>query len=153
MHIAIGSDHIAVELKEIVSQHLKSKDIQVLDVGTDTAERTHYPIFAQRVAKAVVSKEVDFGILICGTGIGMSISANKVPGIRAACVSDAHSARMSRAHNDANVLTFGSRIVGPGLALEIVDTWLAQDFHAGRHKVRIDLIKQLDEGEDITSLT
>jgi len=152
MKIAIGSDHAAYELRQIVIEHLKSKGIEVLDVGAHTKESTHYPIFGQKVAEKVVSEEAEFGIAICGTGVGIGISANKVRGIRAAIVSDTYSARMSRAHNNANMLTFGARVVGPGLALDIVDAFLAQDFEGDRHKTRVDLINRIDAGEDITDL-
>ena len=150
MKIAIGSDHAAYELRQIVKEHLESKGIEVIDLGAFTKESTHYPIYGQKVGKCVASGETDLGIAICGTGIGIGISANKVKGIRAASVSDVYSARMSRAHNNANVLAFGARVVGPGLALEIVDTWLSQDFEGGRHKTRVDLIDKIEAGEDIT---
>lgn len=152
MKIAIGSDHAAYDLRQIVKSHLESREIEVLDTGTHSRESTHYPIYGQKVAKLVVGGEVDFGIVICGTGVGIGISANKVKGIRAAIVSDVYSARMSRAHNNANVLAMGARVVGPGLALEIVDAWLAQDFEGGRHQTRVDLINRIDAGEDITDL-
>jgi ribose 5-phosphate isomerase B len=152
MKIAIGSDHAGFELKQSVIEHLKSKNIEVSDLGTFSRESTHYPIFGQKVGNAVVNGDADFGIAICGTGVGIGISANKVKGIRAAIVSDTYSARMSRQHNDANVLSFGARVVGVGLALDIVDTWLESEFEGGRHKTRVDLISQIDAGEDITSL-
>jgi ribose 5-phosphate isomerase B len=150
MKIAIGSDHAGFELRKTIIQHLESKGLEVMDVGTHGTESTHYPIYAQIVGKAVASGEADFGILICGTGVGVGISANKVPGIRAATVSDTYSARMARAHNNANVLAIGARVIGSGLAVDIVDTWLAQDFEGGRHKIRVDLIGQIEAGEDIT---
>lgn len=152
MKIAIGSDHAAYDLRKIIIDHLASKGIEVLDTGTHSKESTHYPIYAQRVAKAVTAGDVDFGILICGTGIGIGISANKVPGVRCAIVSDPYSARMSRAHNNTNILAFGARVVAPGLAMEIVDTWLAQDFEGGRHQTRVDLITKIEQGEDISNL-
>jgi len=152
MKIAIGSDHAGYELRKVIVQHLQSKGLEVIDVGTYKPESTHYPIYAQIVGKAVTSGEADFGILICGTGIGIGISANKVPGIRAASVSDTYSARMARAHNNANVLAMGARVVGAGLATDIVDAWLAQDFEGGRHQIRVDLISQIGAGEDITDL-
>ena len=150
MKIAIGSDHAAYDLRQIVIKHLKSKGIEVIDLGAFTLESTHYPIYGQKVGECVASGEADLGIAICGTGVGIGISANKVKGIRAAIVSDTYSARMSRAHNNANVLAFGARVVGPGLALEIVDTWLAQDFEGGRHQTRVDLIGKIETGEDIS---
>jgi ribose 5-phosphate isomerase B len=152
MKIAIGSDHAAFELRQTVIQHLQSRDIEVLDTGAYSTESTHYPIFGQKVAKAVAAGEADLGIVICGTGVGIGISANKVKGIRAATVSDVYSARMSRAHNNANVLAFGARVVGSGLALDIVDAWLGQKFEGGRHQTRVDLIGKIEAGEDITGL-
>lgn len=152
MIIVIGSDHAAYELKQHVIKHLEEKDIEVQDLGTHSLESTHYPIYGQRVGKAVVAGEADFGIVICGTGVGIGISANKVKGVRAATVSDTYSARMARQHNNANVLAFGARVVGPGLADDIVDAFLAADFEAGRHQTRVDLISQIDAGEDVTDL-
>ncbi len=152
MKIAIGSDHAGFDLKQAVIAHLKSKNIEVMDVGTFTKESTHYPIYGQKVGNAVVNNEADLGVAICGTGIGIGIAANKVQGVRAATVSDTFSARMSRMHNNANVLAFGARVVGVGLALDIVDVWLGSEFEGGRHATRVDLISQIDVGEDITSL-
>ncbi len=150
MKIVIGSDHAGFELKQNVIHHLKEKGVEVQDLGTYSLESTHYPIYGQRVGKAVVNGEADFGIVICGTGIGIGISANKVKGVRAAIVSDTYSARMSRRHNNANVLAFGARVVGPGLADDIVDAFLESGFEGGRHQTRVDLIDQIDAGEDIT---
>jgi ribose 5-phosphate isomerase B len=152
MKIAIGSDHAAYEMKKIVIQHLEDRGIEVLDLGTNSPERTHYPIYGQRVGKAVANGEADLGITICGTGIGIGISAGKVKGIRAAIVSDTYSARMARQHNDANVLSFGARVVGPGLAEDLVDAFLDHDFEGGRHATRVSLIADIDEGKDITEI-
>ncbi len=151
MKIAIGSDHAGYDLRKIVIDHLDSKGVEVQDAGTYTNDSTHYPIYAQKVAKAVTAGEVDFGILICGTGVGIGISANKIPGIRCAPVSDCYSARMARAHNNANILALGGRVLGFGLAIEIVDTWLSQEFEGGRHQTRVDLISKIEQGEDISS--
>lgn len=150
MKIAIGGDHPAFELKKAVIAHLTDKGIEVTDHGAYSKESTHYPIYGQRVAKAVTSGEADFGILICGTGIGIGLAANKVKGIRAAMVSDTYSARMARAHNNANILTFGARVVGEGLALDLVDAFLEQPFDGGRHQTRVDMISQIENGEDIS---
>jgi ribose 5-phosphate isomerase B len=152
MKIAIGSDHAAYEMKQVVIAHLEKRGIEVLDLGTNTPERTHYPIYGQRVGKAVVNGEADLGITICGTGIGIGISAGKVKGIRAAIVSDTYSARMARQHNNANVLSFGARVVGPGLAEDLVDAFLDHEFEGGRHATRVDLIADIDEGKDITEI-
>jgi ribose 5-phosphate isomerase B len=153
MKIAIGSDHAAYEMKEIIIQHLKDRGIEVLDLGTHSPERTHYPVYGQRVGKAVANGEADLGITICGTGIGIGISAGKVKGIRAAIVSDTYSARMARQHNNANVLSFGARVVGPGLAEDIVDSFLDHEFEGGRHATRVDLIADIDAGKDITEMS
>lgn len=150
MKIVVGSDHAGYALKQTIISYLESKNIEVLDVGTFSEESTHYPIYGQRVGKKVVSGEGDLGIAICGTGVGIGISANKVKGIRAAIVSDVFSARMSRAHNDANVLAMGGRVVGPGLALEIVEAWLNQSFEGERHQKRVELISKVEEGVDIS---
>ncbi|MBG0786334.1 MAG: ribose 5-phosphate isomerase B [Anaerolineaceae bacterium] len=152
MKIAIGSDHAAFEMKKLVIQHLKDRGIEVLDLGTNSSERTHYPIYGQRVGKAVANGEADLGITICGTGIGIGMSAGKVKGIRAAIVSDTYSARMARQHNNANVLSFGARVVGPGLAEDIVDSFLDHEFEGGRHAIRVNLIADIDEGKDITEI-
>jgi ribose 5-phosphate isomerase B len=152
MKIVIGSDHAGFELKQNVIQHLKDKGVEVQDLGTDSPKSTHYPIYGQRVGKAVVNGEADFGIVICGTGVGIGISANKVRGVRAAIVSDTYSARMSRLHNNANVLAFGARVVGPGLANDIVDAFLENGFEGDRHQTRVDLINQIDSGDDVTGL-
>jgi len=145
MKIAIGSDHTAVELKSIIKNHLTSLGHTVEDVGPYSEERTDYPLFAEKVSKRVQNEEVDKGILICGTGIGMSIAANKFDGIRAAAVSEPFSARATREHNDANIVCFGSRVVGSELAKMIVDTFLGAEYEGGRHQNRIDQIKSFEK--------
>ncbi len=146
MKIAIGSDHAGFRLKEKIKEYLLSKGYEVLDFGTNSTNSTHYPIFAKEVAKAVQEKKADYGILICGSGIGMSITANKFPGIRAALCVNEYMARMSRMHNDANVLCLGDRVVGDELALSIVEAWLSTGFEGGRHKERIKLIEEIEKG-------
>lgn len=150
MKIAIGSDHAAYDLRQVVIDHLESKGIEVQDSGTHSQDSTHYPVYAQIVANQVIAGTVDFGILICGTGVGIGISANKVPGVRCAIVSDTYSARMSRAHNNANILAFGARVVGPGLACDLVDSFLSTQFEGSRHQTRVDLIHKIEAGEDIS---
>ena len=145
MKIAIGSDHAGFNLKEKIKEFLLSKGYEVLDFGTNSPESTHYPIFAKEVAKAVQKKEADFGILVCGSGIGMSITANKFPGIRAALCLNEYMARMSRRHNDANVLCLGDRVVGDDLALSIVEAWLSESFEGGRHQERLNLIEEIEK--------
>ena len=138
--IVIGSDHAGYSLKIKVIDYLKSKGIEVLDVGPDSADRCDYPVYAHALCEKIQSGEFELGILVCGTGIGMSIAANKHNGIRAACCSDTFSARMTRMHNDSNILCLGERITGIGLALDIVDIWLNTEFEGGRHQKRIDMI-------------
>lgn len=144
MKLALGSDHGGFRLKEIVKEYLRKENISFEDFGTLSEASTDYPDFAQKVAEAVASGLYDKGILICGTGIGVAIAANKVPGIRAALCHDVFSARASREHNDANILTMGERVIGPGLALEVVKTWLAAEFTGGRHGCRVDKIREIE---------
>ncbi|KGN02545.1 ribose 5-phosphate isomerase [Clostridium novyi A str. 4570] len=145
MKIAIGCDHGGVELKKTVIEHLQEKGIEVKDFGTYTEESCDYPEYGQKVAEEVVAKNYDFGIVICGTGIGISISANKVPGARAALCHDTFSAHATREHNNANILALGARVTGPGLALDIVDTFLGATFEGGRHERRIDKISEIEK--------
>ena len=144
MKIAIGSDHGGFSVKEIAKPHLEKLGYEVIDFGTNTPDSCHYPIYAEKVARAVASGEVDKGILICGTGIGMSIAANKIPGIRAAAVSDCFTAKATRQHNDSNILCLGERTVGPGLALMLMETFLSTEFEGGRHQTRVDMISALE---------
>lgn len=146
MKIAIGSDHAGFRLKEKIKDFLLSKGYEVLDFGTNSTEPTHYPIFAKEVARVVQRKEADFGILICGSGIGMCITANKFKGIRAALCLNEYMARMSRRHNNANVLCLGDRVLGEELALSIVSAWLSEEFEGGRHQKRLELIQEIEEG-------
>ncbi len=143
MKIAIGADHAGYMLKEQVKAFLKSKDIDFKDYGTFKIESCDYPEYAYKVGQAIVNGEADLGILICGTGIGMSITANKIKGIRAALVHDEQTAKLSRQHNDANVLCMGGRILEEDEALKIVDVWLNTSFEGGRHEKRLKLINQL----------
>ncbi|MBR2742412.1 MAG: ribose 5-phosphate isomerase B [Clostridia bacterium] len=142
--IAIGSDHGGFHLKGEVMAHLKELGCEVKDYGTYSDESCDYPDYAALVGRAVASGECECGILICGTGIGVSIAANKIKGIRAACVSDTFSAKMCRAHNNANILCFGERVVGHGLALELVDAYLSTEFEGERHVKRIEKISALE---------
>lgn len=145
MRIAIGSDHGGFKLKEVVKEYLSKEKFAFDDFGTFNEESVDYPDFARKVAEAVASGTYDRGILICGTGIGIGIAANKVPGIRAALCHDVFSAQASREHNDANILTMGERVIGAGLALEIVKTWLAANFSGGRHAGRIEKIREIEK--------
>lgn len=143
MTIGLGCDHGGVGLKKTVIEYLEKNNIAYKDYGTYTEESVDYPIYGKAVAKAVASGEVDKGIIICGTGIGISIAANKVKGIRAALCHDVFSAKATREHNDANILAMGARVIGPGLALEIVDAFLNTEFsNDERHIRRIKMIEQ-----------
>ena len=149
MKIAIGNDHTAVELKNHIKEFLENKGYDVTDFGTSSGERTDYPIYGYKVARSVANKEFDFGILICGTGIGISLAANKVKGIRAAVCSEPYSARLTRAHNNANIIAFGARVVGPSMAEMIVEEFLTTEYEGGRHQKRIDMISDIENGEEI----
>ena len=145
MKIAIGCDHGAFELKQEIIKFLESENHEVKDFGTYTKDSCDYPDIALPVAEAVAAKEYEFGILVCGTGIGIGIAANKVPGIRAALCSDTFSAHATREHNNANILTMGQRVVGGGLALDIVKTFITSKFEGDRHQNRIDKITSIEE--------
>lgn len=145
MKIGIGNDHVAVEMKEQIIKHLESKGHTVVNFGTDSRERCDYTKYGEMVARAVMRKEVELGILICGTGVGISLSANKVKGIRAAVCSEPYTAKLSKEHNNTNILAFGARVIGIELAKMIVDEWLAAEFQGGRHQVRIDQIDEIME--------
>ncbi len=147
MKIAIGSDHAGFELKKEIIKYLEKQGYEYKDMGTDNCDSVDYPDFGYQVANAVSNEEYDKGILVCGTGIGMSIAANKVSGVRAALCHDVFSAKATRNHNNSNVLTMGSRVVGIGLALEIVRVWLGEDFEGGRHQKRINKISEIERGE------
>ncbi|SHH81839.1 ribose-5-phosphate isomerase [Clostridium collagenovorans DSM 3089] len=145
MKIALGCDHGGLNLKNAIIKHLESKGIEVKDFGTYTSDSCDYPEYALRVAEEVAAKNFDFGILVCGTGIGISISANKVPGVRAALCSDTFSAHATREHNNANILALGERVVGQGLAIDIVDTFLSAEFEGGRHENRVNKISEIEK--------
>lgn len=145
--IAIGADHGGYRLKEEVKAYLIERGHPVIDVGTSSEDSVDYPDYAAKVARAVQQKKADLGILICGTGIGMAITANKFRGIHAAVVHDCYTAAMSRRHNNANIITFGGRVIGAGVAFDIVDTWLGASFEGGRHSRRIGKIVNLERDE------
>lgn len=147
MRIGIASDHAGVELKQTIASHLLTAGNEVSDFGPQDTCAVDYPDQAVLVARAVALGDCDRGILICGTGIGMSIAANKLPGIRAALCRDELSARASRQHNDANILVLGARVTGPDLALAITDQWMVTGFDGGRHRRRVDKIHLLERGE------
>lgn len=143
MKIALGADHGGFELKEKIKAHLIEKGYEVLDLGTHSTESVDYPTFGHAVGHTVVDKKADYGVLVCGTGIGISIAANKVPGVRAALCTNTTMARLTREHNNANILAMGGRIVGDVLALEMVDVFLATEFQGGRHEKRVDAIENI----------
>jgi ribose 5-phosphate isomerase B len=145
MKIIIGSDHGGIHLKEVLKQHLAERGIEVHDAGTYTEESCDYPDIALQVCRAVTAGDGDRGVLVCGTGIGMSMAANKVKGIRAALCGDVFSAIMSREHNDANVICLGERVLGPGLAVCILDAWLDTEFAGGRHARRVNKIMAIEK--------
>ncbi len=147
--IALACDHVAIPLKEELKKLLDEMGLSYKDFGTFTPERTDYPIYGARAAKAVASGECDRGIICCGTGIGISLAANKVHGIRCVVCSDCYSAKLSREHNNSNMLSMGARVVGVDLAKMIAKIWLTTDFEGGRHQRRIDQIAALERGEDI----
>lgn len=144
MKIAVGNDHAAVGFKKELEAHLTTKGIEYIDFGTNSEERCDYPVYARQVCQAVQAKEVDFGLLICGTGVGMSITANKMHHIRAVVCSEPYSAVLSRKHNNANVLCLGARVIGIELAKMILDLWLAAEFEGGRHQTRLDMITNIE---------
>lgn len=144
MRVAIGNDHSAVELKEIIADYVRELGHEAINLGTDTTQSCDYPLYGEKVGRAVVSGEVDLGIAICGTGLGISLAANKVKGVRACVCSEPYTARMSRLHNNANVLCFGARVVGSELAKMITQVWLETEFEGGRHQRRVDQIMEIE---------
>lgn len=144
--VALGSDHAALELKEAIKKHLQLKGIEAIDCGTHTSESCDYPDYAEKVASLVSSGRVSEGILVCGTGIGMSMTANKYPNVRAAVATTPFMAKSARGHNDANILCLGARVVEIESALGLVDLFLSEPFEGGRHARRVDKIRQLDRG-------
>ena len=148
MRIALGADHAGYQLKDQIKQHLLQQDIDVRDEGTSSAESVDYPDYARAVAHDVSRQRADLGILVCGSGIGMAITANKVDGIRAANVSTEYEAQMSREHNNANVLALGARIITADAAFSIIDKWLTTQFAGGRHERRVEKITAIEKEED-----
>lgn len=143
--IVVSSDHADIELRKTIAAHVAAQGWEVIDIGPMTSESTHYPIHGEAAAQKVASGECQLGIIVCGTGQGIMMAANKVKGIRCGVCSDTFSARMIRQHNDANMLSLGARVIGEGLALDIVDAFLTAEFEGGRHGTRVDMIKALEE--------
>lgn len=143
MKIAIGNDHVAVEMKNEITAYLIALGHEVINMGTDSSERCDYPIYGEKVARAVADGKADLGIAICGTGVGISLAANRVPGIRAVVCSEPYSAALSRQHNNTNVLAFGARVIGIELAKLIVKSWLDAEFEGGRHAQRVKMLDDI----------
>ena len=152
MKLAIGNDHVAVDMKEVIQKHLQERGIEVIDVGTNNRDHFDYPISGYKVAKMVANGEVDGGVLICGTGVGISLAANKVPGIRACACSEPYSAKLSKQHNNSNIICFGARVVGDEMAKMIVDAWVDAEFEGGRHQKRVDMIMEIDETHHLAAV-
>ena len=153
MHrLAIGNDHVAVEMKNQIKAYLEEKGYEVINVGTDSTERFNYPVSGYKVARMVASGEVDGGVLICGTGVGISLAANKVRGIRAVVCPEPYSARLSRQHNNSNIVAFGARVIGVETAKDIVDAWLGAEYEGGRHQTRIDMITEIEETQQLKAV-
>ena len=144
MKIAIANDHSAVEMKQVIREHVAAKGYEVIDFGTKSGESCDYPLYGEKVGRAVVSGEADYGIAICGTGIGIGIAAGKVKGVRVCTCSEPYSARLSRMHNNTNVLTFGARVVGTEMAKMIVDEWLDNTYEGGRHERRVAQLRDIE---------
>lgn len=144
MKIGIGNDHAAVDMKNQVVEYLEGKGYEVVNFGTDTYESCNYPEYGEKVGRAVAAGDVDLGILTCGTGVGISLAANKVKGVRAVVCSEPYSAKLSRQHNNTNILAFGARVIGIELAKMIIDEWLSAEFEGGRHQTRVDMITAIE---------
>ncbi len=147
--IVIGNDHTALEMKRELIEYLEAKGYEIVNVGTDEPTSFNYPIAGYKAAKMVAAGEVDGGIIICGTGLGISLAANKVHGIRCCVCSEPYTAKMSREHNNSNMLAFGARVIGVELAKLIVDTWLESEFQGGRHQNRVDMIMEIESTQDL----
>lgn len=152
MKLVIANDHAAVDMKFEVMSHLEERGIEVVNIGTDTHDSCDYPVFGYEAARLVAEGKVDGGVLICGTGVGISLAANKVAGIRAAVCSEPVTAALTKRHNNANMIAFGARIVGTETAIAIVDAWLDAEYEGGRHQRRIDLITEVDETGSLSSV-
>lgn len=145
MKIGIGNDHAAVDMKNEISEYLKEKGYEVVNYGTDSTESCDYPVYGEKVGEAVARGDVDLGILICGTGVGISLAANKVEGIRAVVCSEPYTAKLSRQHNNTNILAFGARVIGIETAKMIVDEWLNAEFMGGKHARRVDMLMDIEK--------
>lgn len=144
MKIAIGNDHTAVEMKNAIMEHLQERGYEVLNLGTDSTDSCDYPVYGEQVGRAVVDGKADLGIAICGTGVGISLAANKVKGIRACVCSEPYTAKLSRMHNDSNVLAFGARVIGIEMAKMITDEWLDAQYMGGKHQHRVEMLMEIE---------
>ena len=144
MKIAIGNDHTAIELKNIIREFVEGKGYEVIDLGTNSTESCDYPIYGEKVGRAVADGQADLGIAICGTGVGISLAANKVKGIRCCVCSEPYTAKLSRMHNDSNVLAFGARVIGVEMAKMITEEWLNAEYEGGRHQRRVDQVMDIE---------
>ena len=151
MKLAIGNDHVAVDMKNEIKSYLEGKGIEVINVGTDSTERFDYPVSGYKVAKLVVEGKADAGILICGTGVGISLAANKVQGIRACVCSEPYTAKLSKQHNNTNIIAFGARVIGIETAKMIVDEWLNAAYEGGRHQKRVDMIAEIETTQQLAA--
>lgn len=149
MKIAIASDHVGFIFKDEIIKHLQEQGHELIDLGPDCADSCDYPIYGYRVAKLIKDGRADRGVLICGTGVGISLAANKVDGIRAVVCSEPYSAKMGRMHNNAQIVSMGARVIGLGLALDIVDAFINAEFEGGRHQRRVDLLSKIEQGEEL----
>lgn len=145
MKIAIGNDHTAIEMKNMIKAFVEEKGYEVMDLGTNSTESCDYPVYGEMVGRAVADGQADLGIAICGTGVGISLAANKVKGIRACVCSEPYTAKLSRMHNNSNVLAFGARVIGSEMAKMITETWLDAEFEGGRHQRRVDMVMDIEK--------
>ena len=152
MKLAIGNDHVAVDMKNEIKAYLENKGIEIINVGTNTTERFDYPVSGYKVARMVADGKVDAGVLICGTGVGISLAANKVHGIRACVCSDPYTAKLSKQHNNTNIIAFGARVIGIETAKMIVDEWLNAEYEGGRHQTRIDMIAEIETTQKLAAV-
>ena len=151
MKLAIGNDHVAIEMKKEIKAYLEEKGHEIIDVGTNEPGSFHYPISGYKVAKMVAAGEVEGGILICGTGVGISLAANKVKGIRACVCSEPYTAKLSKQHNNTNIIAFGARVIGVELAKMIVDEWINAEFLGGRHGTRVNMIMEIEATQHLAA--
>lgn len=145
MKIGIGNDHVALEMKQEIAVFLRGMGHEVIDYGTDSSKRCDYPVYGEKVANAVAGGDVDCGVLICGTGVGISLAANKVKGIRACVCSEPYTAKLSKCHNNTNIIAFGARVIGIETAKMIVEEWLKAEYEGGRHQKRLDMIADIEK--------